>query len=85
MITKLDEASSIGGAISIAVQRKLKVIFQCDGQQVPEDLHRADAARLTARAVSTMNRHAIEQEDELFEQHFGNHAIYNPMGGSYEH
>ena len=85
VITKLDEASSIGGVISVAVQKKLKVIFQSDGQQVPEDLHRGDAARLTARAVSVMNRHSIEQEDVLFEQHYGNHVVYNPMGDSYEH
>ncbi len=85
VITKLDEASSIGGVISIAVQKKLRVIFQSDGQQVPEDLHRGDAAKLTARAVSIMNRHSIEQEDVLFEQHYGNHVIYNPMGDSYEH
>ena len=85
VITKLDEASSLGGVLSIAVQKKLKVVYQCDGQRVPEDLHRADAARLTARAVSIMNRYSIEQEDELFEQQYGNHAMYNPIGVDYEH
>lgn len=85
VVTKLDEASSIGGVLSIAVADQLSVIFQCDGQQVPEDMHRGDAAKLIARAVSMMNRHPASVEDELMEQHFGNHAVYNPIGENYEH
>lgn len=85
VITKLDEASSIGGVLSLAAQQKLSVIYQCDGQQVPEDMHKGDAAKLIARAVSMMKRHSIFQEDEMFEEHFGNHAIYNPIGENYEH
>ncbi|MFT5352006.1 MAG: flagellar biosynthesis protein FlhF [Planctomycetota bacterium] len=85
VITKLDEASSLGSALSIAIQEKLKIIYQCDGQQVPEDLHKGDAADLIVRAVSMMKRHAASSEEELMEQNFGLHAVYNPFGERYEH
>lgn len=85
VLSKLDEASSLGSVLSIAIQEKLKIIYQCDGQQVPEDLHKGDAADLIARAVSMMKRYANAAEDERLEQHFGKHAIYNPIGEHYEH
>jgi flagellar biosynthesis protein FlhF len=85
VISKLDEASSLGAVLSIAIQEKLKIIFQCDGQQVPEDLHKGDAADLIARAISMMKRFSNSSEEEMLEQHFGKHAIYNPIGERYEH
>ncbi len=85
VLSKLDEASSLGGVLSIAIQEKMKVIYQCNGQQVPEDLHKGDAADLVARATAMMKRYANSTEEESLDQHFGKHAIYHPIGESYEH
>ncbi len=85
ILSKLDEASSLGAVLSIAIQEKLKIIYQCNGQQVPEDLHKGDAADLIARAISMMKRYSNSTEEELLEQHFGKHAVYNPIGERYEH
>ncbi len=85
VISKLDEASSLGAVLSIAIQEKLKIIYQCDGQQVPEDLHKGDAADLIARAISMMKRYSGSAEEESMEQHFGKYAVYNHIGERYEH
>lgn len=85
VVSKLDEASSLGAVLSIAIQEKLEIIYQCNGQQVPEDLHKGDAADLIARAVAMMKHYSISTEEELLEQHFGKHAVYNPIVERYEH
>ncbi len=85
VITKLDEASSIGEVLSMAIQEKLKIIYQCDGQQVPEDIQKAEPADLIARAISMMKRYSSNSEDDILEQNFGKHAIYHPIGEHYEH
>ncbi len=50
ILTKLDEAGALGPVLSVLMERGLPAAFITDGQQVPEDLHPADAADLVARA-----------------------------------
>ncbi len=52
LLTKLDEAGGIGGALDVAIRHKLPVSFIADGQRVPEDLHVADRRRLIERAFA---------------------------------
>ncbi len=52
LLTKLDEASGIGGALDVAIRHKLPVSFIADGQRVPEDLHVADGRQLLERAFA---------------------------------
>jgi len=52
ILTKVDEATSLGGAISAAVHNRIPLTFFTDGQQVPEDIHLARANTLISRAVS---------------------------------
>lgn len=49
VLTKLDETGRFGSALSIAVDHRLPVTWVTDGQDVPEDLHRASAANLVLR------------------------------------
>lgn len=49
VLTKLDETGRFGSALSIAVDHGLPVTWVTDGQDVPEDLHRASAANLVLR------------------------------------
>jgi flagellar biosynthesis protein FlhF len=50
IITKLDEAASIGSALDVVIRHKLRLFYASNGQRVPEDLHLADPAALLERA-----------------------------------
>ncbi|WP_342119130.1 flagellar biosynthesis protein FlhF [Pseudoduganella sp. OTU4001] len=50
IITKLDEAASIGSALDVVIRHKLRLFYASNGQRVPEDLHLADPAALVERA-----------------------------------
>lgn len=52
LITKIDEAASLGEVLDVVVRRQLPVAYLGDGQRVPEDLHPARAAALVARAAA---------------------------------
>lgn len=52
VITKVDEAASLGEVISAVVQHDLPVAYVGDGQRVPEDLQPARANNLIARAAA---------------------------------
>ncbi|MET0288035.1 MAG: flagellar biosynthesis protein FlhF [Pseudoxanthomonas sp.] len=49
VLTKLDETGRLGSALSVVVDHGLPLTWVTDGQQVPEDLHRANAASLALR------------------------------------
>ncbi|KAF1685620.1 flagellar biosynthesis protein FlhF [Pseudoxanthomonas broegbernensis] len=46
VLTKLDETGRLGSALSVVVDHQLPLTWITDGQRVPEDLHRANAASL---------------------------------------
>ena len=46
VLTKIDEAASLGAALSVAVDRSLPIAYLCNGQRVPEDLHGAVRRRI---------------------------------------
>ena len=46
ILTKVDEAASLGAVLSAALRHKLKIAYVCDGQRVPEDLHAAHDRRV---------------------------------------
>jgi flagellar biosynthesis protein FlhF len=50
ILTKLDEAATIGGALDIAIRQKLRIYYVASGQRVPEDLHVANKHYLIDRA-----------------------------------
>lgn len=50
ILTKIDEAISMGGALDVIVRHKLPVHYITNGQRVPEDLHLANAMYLVDRA-----------------------------------
>lgn len=65
ILTKIDETTSMGGALSVAVEHNLQISYLCDGQQVPEDMHLARPHSLVSRSVSIMQHMAsINSHDE---------------------
>lgn len=54
IITKIDEATSLGGVLDALVRTQLPVLMFCDGQRVPDDMQAASASGLVQRAVALM-------------------------------
>ncbi|MCG2582846.1 flagellar biosynthesis protein FlhF [Massilia sp. TS11] len=52
IMTKLDEAASIGNVLDVVIRQKLMLYYISNGQRVPEDLHLADRNLLVERAFA---------------------------------
>ncbi len=50
ILTKLDEAATIGSALDVVIRQKLNLYYVASGQRVPEDLHVANQQYLVDRA-----------------------------------
>lgn len=50
IMTKMDEAASIGGVLDVVIRQKLNLHYLSNGQRVPEDLHIAERNLLIDRA-----------------------------------
>jgi flagellar biosynthesis protein FlhF len=68
VITKVDEAVSLGGVLSSLVRHKLPVAYVSDGQRVPEDLQPARAHSLVSRAVEIASRNGATADDEVMQR-----------------
>lgn len=51
IMTKLDEAATIGSTLDVIIREKLKLYYTTDGQRVPEDIHLADKQQLIEHAL----------------------------------
>ena len=71
VVTKLDEATSLGGTMSALIRAKLPLAYLCDGQQVPEDLSPARAHQLIARAVDLSKKAGANADEDLLQRRFG--------------
>jgi len=56
ILTKLDEAATIGSAVSSIIENNLPLSFIADGQQVPEDMHSPCARTLIAQCVAELDQ-----------------------------
>jgi len=63
IMTKMDEAASIGNVLDVLVRQKLNLHYISNGQRVPEDLHLADRAMLVDRAFRTKRDAASQIAD----------------------
>lgn len=70
ILTKTDEATSLGGALSALIRARLPLAYVANGQRVPEDLHyaRPRNAWLVKTALELMSRHNELNEDFMAEQ-----------------
>jgi flagellar biosynthesis protein FlhF len=74
VFTKLDEAPSLGGALSVLIRHKLPLDYTTDGQRVPEDLAVADARVLVLRAAHVLKTSAATApalDDSALAERFG--------------
>ncbi|SMF36580.1 flagellar biosynthesis protein FlhF [Alteromonadaceae bacterium Bs31] len=54
VLTKLDEAASLGEAIGVVLERGIPVAYTTDGQEIPKDIKRASGHQMVAAAVALM-------------------------------
>ncbi len=78
ILTKVDEAASLGAVISTTLRHKLKIAYVCDGQQVPEDLHAAHRKRvwLVRTALQMKESKAPVRDEAYLIRHFGRTAAH---------
>jgi flagellar biosynthesis protein FlhF len=67
IMTKLDEAATIGSVLDVVIRQKLNLYYVANGQRVPEDLHIANQHYLVDRAFKLKRETAPfqYQDDEL--------------------
>jgi flagellar biosynthesis protein FlhF len=65
IITKLDEAASLGGVLSAVLKHRLPLAYISTGQKVPEDIQPARAADMVARMLVHSQRHKLPVEEEF--------------------
>ena len=67
IMTKLDEAATIGSTLDVVIRQKLNLYYVANGQRVPEDLHVANQQYLVDRAFKLKRESAPfqYQDDEL--------------------
>jgi flagellar biosynthesis protein FlhF len=77
VLTKLDEATSLGGALSTLIRTSLPIAYVSDGQRVPEDLNPARSHQLVARAVELSRKSGATADEDLLRRRFGGvaHAL----------
>jgi len=77
VLTKVDEATSLGGSISALIRHALPLAYTSEGQRIPEDLLPARAHQLVARAVELARRSGAQADEEILTLRFGGvaHAI----------
>jgi flagellar biosynthesis protein FlhF len=72
ILTKLDEAPSLGGALSVVIRHRLPIDYITDGQRVPEDIAAADARALVCRAAQVLKGNGVlASDDEVMAERFG--------------
>jgi flagellar biosynthesis protein FlhF len=77
VLTKLDEATSLGGSISMLIRSGLPLAYVSDGQRVPEDINPARSHQLIARAVELSRKAGAQADEDLLRRRFGGvaHAL----------
>ena len=78
VLTKVDEAASLGPVISTVLRHKLKIAYICNGQRIPEDLHASHVKRIwLVRAALELGQRSLSSRDEAyFARNFGGVAAH---------
>ncbi len=70
ILSKLDEAGTMGDALSLVIERALPVVYETHGQNIPDDIKVAQAHNLVSKAVA-LSVHSEEESERLMYE-FGN-------------
>jgi flagellar biosynthesis protein FlhF len=77
VLTKLDEATSLGPALSASIAAGLPIAWLADGQRVPEDLHPAHSRRswLVQQAVGLAKARPRAIDEDYLAREFGRREV----------
>jgi len=85
VISKLDETTRIGGALSAAIRHRLPLAYVTDGQRVPEDLQIARADGLVIRAQQLARNAPMDLDDDTMALRFANSFDKSATAGAPGH
>lgn len=71
ILTKMDEAASLGGVVSALLEARLPLAFTTDGQRVPEDIQVAGTEKIIRQAVEMMQQTEDQPDEEYLAMAFG--------------
>ncbi len=71
LLSKVDEATSLGGALSVLIRARLPLSYTSDGQRVPEDLRPARSLELVSHAVRLARTTGAAADEDLLRRRFG--------------
>lgn len=79
ILSKLDEASSLGEIISIGIKNNLPIAYVTDGLSVPDDIHVADAFAIMHHAIHLAKAKNIEERSmiQLFDSYLNREVKEN--------
>jgi flagellar biosynthesis protein FlhF len=77
LLTKVDEAASLGGVLSVVTRAELPISYVSEGQRVPEDLRPARALELVSSAVQLAKTSGATADEDLLRRRYGDvaHAL----------
>jgi flagellar biosynthesis protein FlhF len=77
LLTKVDEAASLGGVLSVLTRAELPISYVSEGQRVPEDLRPARALELVSSAVQLAKTSGAAADEDLLRRRYGDvaHAL----------
>ncbi len=77
LLTKIDEAASLGGVLSVLTRAELPISYVSEGQRVPEDLRPARALELVSSAVQLAKTSGAAADEDLLRRRYGDvaHAL----------
>ena len=77
LLTKVDEAASLGGVLSVLARTEMPIAYVSEGQRVPEDLRPARALELVSRAVQLAKATGAAADEDLLRRRYGDvaHAL----------
>ncbi len=62
ILTKLDEAGSLGDVLGLSISQHLPIAYLADGPRIPDDLHLPRSHQLVSRAVSLQSEEDPNEE-----------------------
>jgi flagellar biosynthesis protein FlhF len=71
VITRVDEAVSLGGVLSSLARSQLPIAYCCEGNRIPEDIRPARAHQLVARAMDLARQAQTCADDDLLARRYG--------------
>ena len=79
ILTKLDEAASLGGVLSAVIKHQLPIAYVSNGQKVPEDIQPARARELVDETLAHAKLYRHTTDDEFMAVAFASGMSHAPL------